>query len=1372
MRSNRKATSMRNVKDMRSMHALPRHQIALVSCREELQKSLTVDFFKTHPFFFTTNLDSDLDVVSMFLDNMEQSDESTFNLFMDMLRSYNRTAFHQLEQTLASIDTFNDDDDDDDCYLDNDALGERVAMSGHMVKELLRRKMKMKSSDNIFKNNPMAHFDVNKNDNYLACFVINSRGDEYQRPWIKHDSTRKKKSKNKNNTAEPYMAVVCRNMFFKMISEVPPFVRKPVNCSQIYIFDEQSMYSPVHNNPFFFDKINKKNNITEENNFVDFNNSFKSQKWNNHITKRFVQSPPPLPPKPDTLSPCPTMSFNEKPTEFSNQQIISENKKDLQQRPYKTKLQHNISQISLPPPIPCRQKSDFISKPPPASPPIAINSTLSRESSSKRSKGSIVSQSSKTSLNHTPVYTPQNPLDNVESDDGSDDNISLSYNVEPENSDDLEEPYEPINPYPPPPQTKITPQTSILDNAEHLCADLSGKQKLDSNINNNDSAELGNYTNSSIENNDTCNQSNQNKHSENFLVKNTKHDYLILEANDHDLQGNNHNDQIKDENNCSVENKSENGEDKNKKNVGSDLKNIENKDNNGDFNQMFSDCERILENLTSSEIDLKKNDISINRSSSIKSEPAIHKNLEVTIKPMESQKINSLKSKANREIMELSDEHLMTNRMSESSKNSFQAATSVSRSSSGISATVSEKMATRDSGVDSTVSQSLHESPFCAKEPTENIETIVPETVTSKFLDNLMNSNNLSEPSYYEDIDHIHAANLDSLSQSHYLDPRMDYSKEDFTLFSTNSNLKKITEGSLLVTDGLLVTTETDFSDYKLSCKNKTDLEKHYIFSNTVIGYDKDGIAYYVPLNCIKKHGDPSAQPWFYPIPLTIKEASVFLKQEQQKGCFIVYKFQEEAHIPEGCVYFLGLYGDEREVLHYPIVENVRGDLMIDGDDKSFLNVCDLVRFYKRNRYRLATRLRRCLKESRLSITPGHHYPSNFELSRKSINMSSKVICEGRFGSLYLATLYRQQKAMVRLFQRESIKENEDDFLSEALVLMKVNHKNIIKLIGVCFKTRPYYIVFENFGSGTLKDVLSYGSLPLDRNEVYYDICLQMTAALVYLESLNFVLHRDVSSSNFLISSDNSIKLFNFERACQVDDNSYEGDYDEEIPVRWAAPEVLADYHYSTKSDVWALAVVFWELFSHGLQPYHCMSEQQVIVSVIEKCKLDKPVDCDIRMFNIMLNCWKFKPSSRLSFSMLEERLKGQSSVYYMTSLKKPGDMLTSLNSFESLKHNPLLPNKPNKRSSQSSPTTPVVFGSAFQFRNSNHYTDGEMKGEDAMKISQIFAKTSKRNTLSSRIHPPFVDSSSSVHLSNENVSRASKERKSIRNIFRNRKNA
>ena len=59
---------------------------------------------------------------------------------------------------------------------------------------------------------------------------------------------------------------------------------------------------------------------------------------------------------------------------------------------------------------------------------------------------------------------------------------------------------------------------------------------------------------------------------------------------------------------------------------------------------------------------------------------------------------------------------------------------------------------------------------------------------------------------------------------------------------------------------------------------------------------------------------------------------------------------------------------------------------------------------------------------------------------------------------------------------------------------------------------------------------------------------------------------------------------------------------DENLPVRWKAPECLWKHRYSTASDVWAFGVLMYEVLTYGSHPYRNIPiDEEVIhhVSVV-----------------------------------------------------------------------------------------------------------------------------------------------------------------------------
>jgi len=57
------------------------------------------------------------------------------------------------------------------------------------------------------------------------------------------------------------------------------------------------------------------------------------------------------------------------------------------------------------------------------------------------------------------------------------------------------------------------------------------------------------------------------------------------------------------------------------------------------------------------------------------------------------------------------------------------------------------------------------------------------------------------------------------------------------------------------------------------------------------------------------------------------------------------------------------------------------------------------------------------------------------------------------------------------------------------------------------------------------------------------------------LDSVHYVLHRDIAARNFLVTRQSTVKLADFGRARYVYDDDYEASSAELISIKWAAPE-------------------------------------------------------------------------------------------------------------------------------------------------------------------------------------------------------------------------
>lgn len=455
-------------------------------------------------------------------------------------------------------------------------------------------------------------------------------------------------------------------------------------------------------------------------------------------------------------------------------------------------------------------------------------------------------------------------------------------------------------------------------------------------------------------------------------------------------------------------------------------------------------------------------------------------------------------------------------------------------------------------------------------------------------------------------------------------------------------------------------------------------------FLGTSLCYDKDGNAIYVPTDRLKPYGDPRGQPWFYPLDLSSREATLFLRGEQQEGCFLVYRPSANGVLT--AAYNLSVSHGNGDVLHYHILEGPEGGVTVEGHDHSFLNLADLVDYFRRNKSTLATRLRRPLKEARLPITAGYHYDLAYELDRNRLSLSGSIIGKGNFGVVCSGTYGTTQVAVKVLQGTETSLEEEDDFIEEARVLMLLRHEHVVKIIGVSSSARPFFLVTEFIRNGNLKECLRAGRIPPNNPEILVSICLQMLAALSYLESVKVILHRDVAARNFLVADLKCIKLADFGRARYVSDDNYQAPRTEKISIKWAAPEVLVDFRYSTKSDVWATGVAMWEVYSVGERPYESLSAEQTAVYVTEGGRLARPALCPEEMYSAVRRCWRRSPASRPSSADLHQTIvENRCAAIYRRNQKSNSAV------------NPTITVSVTPRPSVNPPTTPVMSKKALK---------------------------------------------------------------------------
>ncbi|KAG0550636.1 hypothetical protein BDA96_01G355200 [Sorghum bicolor] len=188
----------------------------------------------------------------------------------------------------------------------------------------------------------------------------------------------------------------------------------------------------------------------------------------------------------------------------------------------------------------------------------------------------------------------------------------------------------------------------------------------------------------------------------------------------------------------------------------------------------------------------------------------------------------------------------------------------------------------------------------------------------------------------------------------------------------------------------------------------------------------------------------------------------------------------------------------------------------------------------------------------------------------------ANVVGEGAHGTVYKAILDTATTVAVKRCKQID-KSRTDEFVQELVVLCRVSHPNIVRLLGCCLHFEAPMLVYEFVPNGTLRDLL-HGS---PRRRVTLPTRLRIAAetaeALAHLHSPPHpTLHGDVKPENILLGDGWVAKVSDF--GCStINDN------EQVVPkgtLAYLDPEFLQDFQITEKTDVYSFGIVLIELLT------------------------------------------------------------------------------------------------------------------------------------------------------------------------------------------------
>ncbi|KAF3531410.1 hypothetical protein DY000_02037904 [Brassica cretica] len=229
--------------------------------------------------------------------------------------------------------------------------------------------------------------------------------------------------------------------------------------------------------------------------------------------------------------------------------------------------------------------------------------------------------------------------------------------------------------------------------------------------------------------------------------------------------------------------------------------------------------------------------------------------------------------------------------------------------------------------------------------------------------------------------------------------------------------------------------------------------------------------------------------------------------------------------------------------------------------------------------------MQRTQLESDSDISTPHSSQYDFKTIEVATNKFSRSnkLGEGGFGEVYKGTLSNGTEVAVKRLSEKS-GQGIREFKNEAVLVSKLQHRNLVRLLGFCLEGVEKILIYEFVPNKSL----DYFLFDPERQSQLawiqrYNIIEGIARGILYLhqDSQLTIIHRDLKASNILLDANMNPKISDFGLSTIFEMDQTQGNTSKIAGTyAYMSPEYAMPGQFSMKSDIYSFGVLVLEIIS------------------------------------------------------------------------------------------------------------------------------------------------------------------------------------------------